>query len=374
MKIAVTGVGAVSALGRGAAALFEGLCAGATGLADAPVWGQRGPAAMLPGGRERGSSELAIQAVQEAVEGFARPRALAVVGATTSADMRRAEPQWRALSQGEAMPEPASFVWPQLCHRPTQRVAQAIGAQGPRCSLSSACTSGAAAVGLAAELLLAGRAPAAVAFGADALCDTTVHGFASLGLYDPEPCRPFHQGRRGLNLGEGAAALLLEPLQAALERGARPLALLQGYGNSSDAWRLTAPHPEGRGAAAAIRAALGHTPARRVGWVCAHGTGTPLNDAMEARVLGRELPQALVSGIKGAVGHTLGAAGALEAVVTTMGVARGRVPPHAGPIDHSFPELALARQMQRAPLQAAMSVNFAFGGNNTALLVGAWTP
>ncbi len=374
MIIAITGVGAVSALGRGAQALFDGLCAGRSGLDGAPVWEGRGPAGMLEGGLDRASSALALEAVHEALRGHDLPTDIAVVGATTSADMRRAEPAWRSLATGEQPADPFAYVWPQLCHQPTAHVAQALGAKGPRMSLSTACTSGAAAIGVAADLLRAGRAPAAVAFGTDALCDTTVHGFGSLGLYDASPCRPFHTDRAGLNLGEGAGALLLEPLDTALARRAKPLALLSGYGNSSDAWRLTAPHPEGRGAVAAIHTALGPTPAAAVGWVCAHGTGTPMNDAMEAEVLSRELPNALIGGIKGAVGHTLGAAGALEALVAVLAVHHGRVPPHAGERDDAFPELALATTVQDLPLQAALSVNFAFGGNNTALLVTPWNP
>ncbi len=374
MIIAITGVGAVSALGQGAAALFEGLCAGHTGLAGAPTWGERGPAGMLDGGADRRSSALALLACREALGSDTLPPGLAVVGATTSADMRASEPAWAALAQGHEPADPDSFVWPQLCHLPTQVVARAIGAQGPRMTISSACTSGACAVGVAAELIMAGRAPAALAFGADALCDTTIHGFASLGLYDPQPCRPFHADRQGLNLGEGAGALLLEPLAAAIARGAQPIALLAGYGNTSDAHRLTAPEPGGLGAARAIRDALGsHEPAE-VGWVCAHATGTPINDEVEADVLRRELPRAAVTGIKGAVGHTLGAAGALEAVVTALAVQLGRLPPHAGSDGSAFPGLNLVAAEQRRPLRAAMSVNFAFGGHNTALLVTPWTP
>jgi 3-oxoacyl-[acyl-carrier-protein] synthase II len=374
MIIAITGLGAISALGRGVEPLFEALCAGRSGLVGAPVWGERGPAGMLAGGQDRRSSALALEACREALGEAAPPEGLAVVGATTSADMRAAEPAWRALAQGEPPPEPEAFVWPQLCHLPTQHVARALGTDGPRMSLSTACTSGACAVGVAADLLRLGRAPAALAFGVDALCDTTVHGFASLGLYDSQPCRPFHPERQGLNLGEGAGALLLEPLEAALARGAEPVAILAGYGNTSDAHRLTAPEPGGERAGAAIRMALGDWPAERVGWVCAHATGTPINDQTEAEVLIRELPHAAVAGIKGAVGHTLGAAGALEAVVTAMAVQQGRLPPHVGGGQAAPEGLNLLRTELRRPLDAAMSVNFAFGGHNTALLVSRWTP
>ncbi len=373
MIIAITGVGAFSALGPDASTTFDALCRGESGLDGAPTWGERGPAGMLDADRLRPSSLLAEDACRQALGTLPTPDGLAVVGATTSADMSLTEPCWKQLADPDGEPGPFD-IWPQLCHRPTQHVSQALAATGPRLSLSTACTSGACAVGAAADLIRAGRASAAIAFGVDALCDTTVHGFASLGLYDPQPCKPFDAERRGLNLGEGAGALLLEPLPAALARGASPIALLAGYGNSADAYRLTAPEPGGRCAAVAIRTALGGLPAESVGWVCAHATGTPINDEVEAEVLRRELPEALVTGLKGAVGHTLGAAGALEAVVTALVVQSGRMPPHIGTDGRSFPDLNLLTQPEQRTLEAAMSVNFAFGGHNTALLLTRYSP
>ena len=372
MIIAITGVGAFCALGKDAATVFRRLGMGHSGLEDAPIWGERGPAGMRDGGWHRWSSSLADAVCREALGHGPTPAGLAVVGATTSANMNVTEAAWRELAEGR---EDSRFdIWDQLAHAPTARVAGGLGATGPQLSLSTACTSGACAVGVAADLVRLGRAPAALAFGADALCDTTVHGFASLGLYDPQPCRPFAEDRRGLNLGEAAAALLLEPLDDAIARGATPIALLTGYGNSSDAHRLTAPEPGGHSAGRAIRAALGDLPAEKVGWVCAHATGTPINDQIEAEVLTRELPTAAVTGIKGAVGHTLGAAGALEAVVTAMAVQEGRLPGHLGADGSAFPGLNLLTRSEGRAIEAAMSVNFAFGGHNTALLITRYDP
>jgi 3-oxoacyl-[acyl-carrier-protein] synthase II len=329
---------------------------------------------MLAGGEDRRTSDISLAAVREALGDFPDPSRLAVVGATTSADMRTAEPAWQQKVAGEALSDPGAFVWPQLCHVPTQFVAQQIGARGIRLTLSTACTSGASAVAVAADLVRAGRAPAAVAFGGDALCHTTVHGFGSLGLYDPSPCRPFGPDRMGLNIGEGAAALLLEPLETALARGAEPLAILAGFGNTSDGYRLTAPDPLGVQAAVAIRTALGEYPSQDVRYVCAHATGTRLNDQAEAALVLRELPNAALSGIKGAVGHTLGAAGAAEAVVATLAVHYGRIPPHVGSGRNEFGDVDVPRTVRDQALDSAMSVNFAFGGNNTALLLRRWSP
>ncbi len=369
MRIAVTGIGAVTALGADAASTFAALCAGRSGLAPHPDGEGRGPLGAVSGAPT--TSELALRAAREALAGFEDRDGLAVVGATTAADMALAEPAWRRRAREGRVDDAEHFVWSQLLDRPARRVARALGARGPRLSASTACTSGTVAVGLARDLLLAGRARAALAFGADARCATTVHGFGSLGLVDPDGARPFSEDRRGLSIGEGAGALLLEPLDAALARGARPLALLDGYGNAADAWRLTAPDPEGRQAERALRAALGDRDPATVGYVNAHGTGTPLNDAVEAKLLGRLFPRARVSGIKGALGHTLGAAGAVEAVVTVLAVAEGRVPPHVGAA-RPMPGVNLATRVEDVDLEAAVSLNLAFGGHNAAILVSRW--
>jgi 3-oxoacyl-[acyl-carrier-protein] synthase II len=264
-----------------------------------------------------------------------------------------------------------AYLWPQFCHVPAQTVAAHFGANGPCWSLSTACTSGTCAIGAAGALVATGQAPAALAVGADALCDITLAGFGSLGVYSSTRTRPFDADRSGMNIGEGAGAVLLEPLDRALGRGARPLALLAGNGNSSDAHHLSTPVPDGRGARAAIRAALGPLSPRDVGYVNAHGTGTLLNDAMEAVALAAELPQAAVSGIKGATGHTLGAAGVIEAIVAIQALVESRLPPTVG-LHRSEFDLDLVRTTRQVPITAAMSVNFAFAGNNAALAFTRW--
>jgi 3-oxoacyl-(acyl-carrier-protein) synthase len=369
MPIAITGVGAASAFGAGAGVLFDALCAGRCGIGGDPPFGGRGPAARFPG--DPLTSHLALIAAEEALAGGPEPSGVAVVGATTSGDMVLGEAAWAEVLEGRAPSEPLHYLWRQLCHRPNRMVADALGLGGPCLTLSTACTSGACAIGTAADLVASGVSRAALAFGADALCRITVHGFGSLGLVSAFPCRPFDRSRSGLSLGEGAGALLLEDLDTALARGARPLALLGAYGNATDAYHLTAPHPEGRGAEAAIRASLSGSAPGAVGWVSAHGTGTDLNDAMEAAVLARVLPGVPVSGCKGAVGHTLGAAGALEAVLAVMAVARGVIHPNIGCIDPAF-DLDLPREVRSVDLRSAISVNFAFGGNNTSLRVDRW--
>jgi 3-oxoacyl-[acyl-carrier-protein] synthase II len=368
MRIAVTGVGAVTALGSGCEALMDGLMSGRSGV-GAPMFGGRGPVARISGPAQL-TSTLALQAVKEASEGQPMRAQFAVVGASTSGDMALGEAAYRDDLLGVAV-KPDDYLWRQLCHRPTQEVCRALKIEGPRFTLSTACTSGAAAIGAACDLIASGRAPGAIAFGADALCQITVHGFGSLGVYSPDPCTPFDKHRRGLNLGEGAGAMMLEPLDAALSRGASPLAIVGGYGNSSDAHHLSTPDPTGAGARRAIRRALNTFPAEQVTYVSAHGTATQLNDAMEAVALASELPAAAISGQKGAIGHTLGAAGALEAIVAALAVHQGRLPPNVGMKQSDF-ALDLITQGREEPVGAAMSVNFAFAGNNTALLFERW--
>lgn len=367
MKIAVTAVGAWCALGRTPGEIFERLCQGESALRGPAPWGGKGPAARI--GTDDApmlSTPLALDVCAQVLQGT-HPE-LAVFGATTASDMWAGEEAFRLDHSGAAV-APGQLLWRQLSHAPTAAVCDALGSQGPRGTVSTACTSGAVAIVLAAQQLLLGQAPAALAFGTDGLCRTTVHGFGSLGVYSPEPSRPFDADRQGMNLGEGAAALLLEPLDLALRRGATPLALLQGWGNTSDAHHLSAPHPEGEGAVRAIDQAMGDCAA--VDWVCAHGTGTELNDRMEARVLAPL--GAAVSGIKGAVGHTLGAAGALEALVTVLALQQGRLPPNANLVTPENADVDWVMAERRRPIDQALSVNFAFGGHNTALRFSRWT-
>ena len=375
--VVVTGLGVWTALGADPATFFDALCAGASGVGVAvegspagrgPFPG-KGPVAAIPGGPHR-SSDLALHAVRQALEGadpctFAGP--IGVVGASTSGDMVLGEVAYEAVLQGGAVTD--DYVWAQLCDLPAMVVARELGLTGPRTSVSTACSSGAAAVGIAAWWIHTGRVKVAVAFGTDALCRLTVHGFGALGAVSSDRCRPFDPDRTGLSLGEGAGALLLEDAAHAVARGARIRGRIVGYGNATDAHHMTAPHPEGRGARQAVAAALAEAGSDRIDWWCAHGTSTPLNDQMEAGVIAAVAPKTPASSIKGAIGHTLGAAGAIELVATVLGLEQGRIPPNTGQQSSGWPALDLPTQTREAELQSAISVNFAFGGHNAAVVV-----
>jgi 3-oxoacyl-[acyl-carrier-protein] synthase II len=257
-------------------------------------------------------------------------------------------------------------------------VARRFGIAGPVRTVSSACASGTLAVLAALDALRSEDVRVAVACGADSLCRTTYGGFNALRSVDPRPSRPFRSDRAGLSLGEGGAALVLEPWDDALDRGARPLAELCGAGASSDAWHMTAPDPEGGGPARALVLALADAGARpdEVDFVNLHGTGTSLNDAAEwnalVRVFGERAREIPATATKASIGHLLGSAGAVEAVATVLCLRERAVHPTAGepPVDPETPvDLVLGRPRPIGPSALALSLNLAFGGCNAALVL-----
>lgn len=357
--IAVTGVGARTALGDSADELFARICAGESALRPTDVFPAKGPVAALK--TRTTSSQLALFAARQAVAGHLPPK-LAVIGASTSGDMSVGEKAFAAHLRDEPLVDPGDLLFTQLCHAPTRAVAQELGA-ALSFTLSTACTSGLCAIGAAADLIASGVAPAVLAVGTDALCDITLAGFGTLGVYAPEPCRPFDRDRQGMNIGEGAGAILLEDLDVALARDAPILAILGGYSDTSDAHHLSAPQPEGEGAIRAIQAVLSEP----VQYANAHATATQLNDAMEAAAFAATCPDAAISGSKGAFGHTLGAAGVLEAIVAISALQQQIAPPTVG-CREPEPELDIVLEARPLKIDAVLTVNFAFGGNNAAAL------
>jgi 3-oxoacyl-[acyl-carrier-protein] synthase II len=247
---------------------------------------------------------------------------------------------------------------------------------GPTETVVMACASGAASIALGADMIRAGVTPLVLAGGVDALTRICFMGFNALKLLDPEPCRPFDRGRRGMSIGEAAAFLVLEDAEHCRVRGARVLGELLGAGMTTDAHHVTAPQPEGEGMIHAMVQALaasGLEP-RDIGYVNAHGTGTPQNDRVEALALARVFGEGgmLVSSTKSLVGHTMAAAGSVEAAATLLTLQHGLVPPTAN-LRHCDPDIPFdcvpgtARPLE---LRAALSNSFGFGGLNVSLLFG----
>jgi 3-oxoacyl-[acyl-carrier-protein] synthase II len=262
----------------------------------------------------------------------------------------------------------------------TDLLAHRLAATGPRATVMNACSSSLLALGQAWERVASGDLDLAVAGGAETLCRMTYAGFASLKAMDPAACRPFSRDRGGLNLGEGSAEFLLEPLELAKARGAEILAEVCGYGASLDAHHPTAPHPEGVGAVKAMRMALrsGRLNPEEIDLVSAHGTATPANDGAEAlairTALGAAAERVSVTASKSQFGHCLGAAGAIGTAVAVLALRHQVVSPTLR-LEDPDPACTLdctALVAKERSLQAALVNAFAFGGNNGCLALRRW--
>jgi 3-oxoacyl-[acyl-carrier-protein] synthase II len=256
-------------------------------------------------------------------------------------------------------------------------IARTYNLSGYQGTVTTACSSSATAIGWAADLVACGRQKLMLAGGADTLSMLTFAGFNSLRVIDPQPCAPFSLGRQGISLGEGAAFLVLEREEDALERGARIYGAILGYALAGEAHHMTAPDPGGTVAARVMREALERSAVdvSQVGWVNAHGTGTPLNDVVESNamklVFGERAPLVPLISTKGMTGHCLGAAGAIEAVSTVIALNRNIIPQTLN-FRGRDPECDLEychAGSRPTDSRVAMSNSFAFGGNITALVL-----
>lgn len=253
---------------------------------------------------------------------------------------------------------------------------------GPKTTFMTACSSGGTAIGYARDLIRDGMANVMIAGGTEPLARTTYAAFNSLKAVDTEHCKPFDRNRQGMSLGEGAGMMVLEPLEHALERGARIHAEVLGYGVSCDANHMTAPDPEASGAVRCMQMALedAGVDVSAVDYINAHGTATPANDRMETtgikRVFGDRAYHIPVSSTKSMIGHTLGAAGAIEAVASVLAIAQGFIPPtiHRDVPDPECDLDYVTEGAREATLNIVLSNSFAFGGNNTSLVLGRYTP
>jgi 3-oxoacyl-(acyl-carrier-protein) synthase len=258
----------------------------------------------------------------------------------------------------------------------TERVAHALGIRGFINTLSTACSSGANAIMLGARLLQSGRLDRVLVGGSDALTWFTVNGFDALMIYDSEWTRPFDGSRAGLNLGEGAAFLLLESERSLSYTGGVPIGRVAGWGNAADAYHQTASSPDGKGATLAIAEAIRGAGLRpsEISYVNAHGTGTPNNDLSESvalrNVFGADIPS--FSSTKAFTGHTLAAAGAIEAVFSLLAIKEGVIWPNLN-FGSAIPETGLVpvTTVVQQKVDAVLSNSFGFGGNNSSLVFTA---
>jgi len=264
------------------------------------------------------------------------------------------------------------------CAATANHLTTLLGLYGPKATIMTACSSGATAIGLGRDLIRNGVARVMVAGGTEPLCRMTFSSFNALKAIDPEYCRPFSGNRAGLTLGEAAGILILESLAGARQRGAAVLAEVLGYGVTCDAHHMTAPDIGASGAVRAMREALRDAclGPEAVDYINAHGTATPPNDRMETRaikeVFGTRARRIPVSSTKSMHGHTLGAAGALEAVVSVLAIAEGFIPPtiHCETPDPECDLDYVTTGARPVAPDVVLSNSFAFGGNNTSVIFG----
>ena len=307
-------------------------------------------------------------AVAAAIDQVGAARCAVITGTSTSS-IGRTEAAYADLDDGRFA---ARYRQPNVHHPHSTSafVAQQLGITGPAMTISTACSSSAKVFASAARWLACGLSDAVVVGGVDSLCLSVIHGFHSLQLVSLQPCRPFDRNRDGINLGEAAgfALLMRDPNSA-------PPASLLGYGESCDAHHMSSAHPDGLGAELAMRAALERSGLSfsDIGYINMHGTGTRSNDDIEARVCARLFPPSVpASSTKGWTGHTLGAAGITEAIISLDALTTGLLPGNLNAEDPE-PEIAahLLLENRETRIATAMSNSFGFGGNNCSLIFGA---
>jgi len=387
--VVVTGRGVVSSIGEDPGTLFDALCAQTSGIEDGTgACRSFDPeVAMTPKEARRADryTQLAVAAADAAcaeagLPDAADPARTGVIVGTGVGGLETLERECKNWLEGGDRAVSPLFVPMMMPNAAAGVIAMRLGAHGPGFSIASACATGSHAIGEAARMLVRGEADVVVAGGTEAaLTGLCLAAFKRMGALSPTGMsRPFDARRDGFVMGEGAAVLVLEREEHARARGATVLARIAGYGATNDAFHITQPDEEGRGATAAMQAALADAGASTVdcGWISAHGTGTPYNDRIETRAIhnvfnGGAPP---VTSQKSHVGHLLGAAGALEALVCVEALQRGVIPPTAN-YEEPDPDCDLdyvpAGPREAPDLKLALSNSFGFGGQNACLAVTA---
>ncbi len=396
-RVVITGAGTINALGNGVAAFLEGLRSGRSGIGELTAFDSRGfrtkyaaqvndlraphwiPAALRR--RASRSDMLALHATREALTTASFPAlpddAGIVIGATTGG-MFGGEEYFRRKFLDQARTRRSNILATPVSTT-VDLLAQLLECGGPRLTVSTACSSGANALGIAADWIRTGVTPVVLCGGSDSLCRMTFSGFNALQALDPAPCRPFDRRRAGLTLGEGSAMFVFEDAEHAAARGAKPLAEFLGYGISADAHHITQPRPDGAGAELATRRALEDSGVgiEEIDYINAHGTATVLNDVIETRALhavfGVRAAKIPVSSTKSMIGHCLGAAGALEALAGILAIRESFVPPTIG-LEEADPECDLdyvTEGARSAKVRSVLSNSYGFGGNNTCIILRA---
>jgi 3-oxoacyl-(acyl-carrier-protein) synthase len=405
-RAAISGVGVVSAFGVGARAFFDGLAGGRAAVGpirrfDVTTFPVRVagevpdlPAVSMDAIRDR-KIALGLAAAREAWQdaGCTDADRGAALIAAVGLEQALLEDFAPLIDGGRNdWPRAPAAGLPAVAFRAPidaalRALAEGLALTGPRVAHVSACAAGALAVAHAAALIERGEHDVVVAGATDSMINPLgLGGMARLGApsprHAPDACRPFDRRRDGLAMGEGAAFFVVEDERRARARGARVQAVVAGWGSTQDGWRVTAPRPDGAAAARAISKALARAglPAEAIGYVNAHGTGTPLNDPAEVRALrlalGAHADRVPVSSIKGAVGHLMAASGAVELAACLLPLARGPMP---GTAHHREPDPdcdvdVIGEAPRAGAVELALSNSFGFGGQNAAVLLARGEP
>jgi 3-oxoacyl-[acyl-carrier-protein] synthase II len=388
-RVVITGIGLVTPIGAGRETFWRNLTAGVNGIgpvesfdtAAFPVHiGAEVKDFPSQGPRGRGS-QLAVAAARMALDDSgiditSRDRTrVGVSMGTTSGEPGMVERYNDARKAGGLESVPADILPKYPCNVVPSNIAIEFDLRGPCLMIPTACAAGNYAIGYGFDMIRTGRTDLMLAGGADPFSRITYMGFARLGAIAPERCQPFDKNRKGMVPGEGAAVLVLEPLDEAVARGATIYAEVLGYGVSCDSHHMTAAHPQGDGAIRAMAMALKESGrgVEDVDYISAHGTGTPTNDRVEAisvrTLFGDRAPKVPMSSIKSMIGHTMGAASAIEAVACSLAIHTGVIPPTM-----NFEEPDEGSDLDYVPNQARktdpkiiLNNAYAFGGNNASL-------
>jgi 3-oxoacyl-[acyl-carrier-protein] synthase II len=396
-RVAVTGIGAVTPVGSGRETFWKGLLDGRTGIGPVTSFDSSAYPVHI-GGEVRDfapeqhlrrlnpdttgrASQFAAAAAHMAIadagldlSAYNRKRIGVSMGTTSGEPLFVEQYNNIRKADGEAaIPGDVYSRYP--CHVIPTHVAIELGVNGPCMMIPTACAAGNYAIGYGFDLIRMGRADLMLAGGADAFSRITYMGFARLGAIAPEKCQPFDRNRKGMVPGEGAAILVLEPLEAARARGAKIYAEVLGYGVSCDSHHMTAAHPQGDGAIRAMQAAMSESGVgiEDIDYISAHGTGTPTNDRVETiavrSLFAEHAPKVPMSSIKSMMGHTMGAASAIEAAACAMALDTGWVPPTINHVEPD-PECDLdyvPNQARKIDPRVVLNNAYAFGGNNASL-------
>jgi 3-oxoacyl-[acyl-carrier-protein] synthase II len=400
-RVAITGIGLITALATDRERSWEALVAGQCGMRPVTAFDTEGyrsriaaevcmpavDAALTPLQRRRWSrgDRIGVVAAMEAIGDaglggapYDHRRIGVLLGAGTADLIRNEDYQRTALFKGIEHARP-SQAWNHFSSTSVDVIASHFGFSGLRSCIVAACSSSTIAIAQAADAIRLGKLDAALAGGTDALARLTFSGFNALKLMDPEPCRPFSRDRAGMNIGEGAAMLVLEAMDRARARGASIYAELAGSSFACEAFHPTAPEPEGKPVAAVVRAALrdAERDPSAVEHINTHGTATPQNDKAEMRgyrgLFGDRVAEIPVTSAKSMIGHCLGAAGGIEAAILALTIARGVIPPtiHYTGADPDCPGDVVANVARERRITCGVSTSLGFGGNDSALVMTA---